>query len=217
MFITLFNSLLVMVLLLNLFALGASRIHTVIRIVALQGVLLGSMPLLVHEDTGLPAILITVATITIKGAVIPEMLSRAMREVRINREMEPMIGFLPSMMLGSLATGLSLAFAKQLPLIVSHANYAGSLVVPAALSTVLAGFILLTTRIKAITQVLGYLILENGIFIFGLLLLEAMPLLVEIGVLLDLLVGIFVVSIVINHINREFDSLDTRKLSSLKE
>ena len=64
---------------------------------------------------------------------------------------------------------------------------------------------------------LGYLVLENGIFVFGLLLVEAMPFLVEIGVLLDLFVGIFVLSIIIHHINREFASLDTRRLSLLKE
>ena len=84
---------------------------------------------------------------------------------------------------------------------------------PASLATVLTGFLLLTTRSKAITQVIGYLVLENGIFIFGLLLLEAMPFLVEIGVLLDLFVGIFVMGIIINHINREFASLDTRRLA----
>ena len=66
------------------------------------------------------------------------------------------------------------------------------------------GFLMLTTRRKAITQVLGYLVLENGIFMFGLLLLEAMPFLVEVGVLLDLFVGVFVMGIIIHHINREF-------------
>jgi hydrogenase-4 component E len=60
-------------------------------------------------------------------------------------------------------------------------------------------------------------VLENGIFLFGMLLVEAMPFLVEIGVLLDLFVGVFVVSIIIHHINREFASLDTRRLASLKE
>jgi hydrogenase-4 component E len=64
--------------------------------------------------------------------------------------------------------------------------------------------------------VLGYLVLENGIFVFGLLLVEAMPFLVEAGVLLDLFVGIFVLSIILHHINREFASLDTRRLSLLK-
>ena len=76
---------------------------------------------------------------------------------------------------------------------------------------------LITTRRKAISQVLGFLLLENGIFVFGLLLVEAMPFLVEVGVLLDLFVGIFVLSIIIHHIHREFASLDTRRLSLLKE
>ncbi len=80
---------------------------------------------------------------------------------------------------------------------------------PASLATVLTGFIVLTTRRKAITQVAGYLILENGIFIMGLTLVEAMPFLVEVGVLLDLVVGIFVMGIMIYQINREFSSLDT--------
>jgi hydrogenase-4 component E len=79
------------------------------------------------------------------------------------------------------------------------------------------GFLLLMTRRKAITQVLGYLMLENGIFIFGILLSEAMPMMVEAGVLLDLLVGVFVMGIVMNQINREFSTLNTERLSALKE
>ena len=81
----------------------------------------------------------------------------------------------------------------------------------------MSGFLILTTRRKAISQVIGYLVLENGIFIFGLLLAEAMPVMVEAGALLDLLVGTFVMGIVINQISREFSSLDTSLLTSLKE
>ena len=76
---------------------------------------------------------------------------------------------------------------------------------------------MLTTRHKAIMQVLGYLLLENGIFLFGLLLLEAMPLMVEVGVLLDLFTGVFVMGIIIHHISREFASMSTEHLSALKE
>ena len=60
-------------------------------------------------------------------------------------------------------------------------------------------------------------VLENGIFIFSMLLVEAMPLIVEMGAMLDLFVGIFVTCIIINHINRAFSSMDTRRLVSLKE
>jgi hydrogenase-4 component E len=66
-------------------------------------------------------------------------------------------------------------------------------------------------------QVLGYLVLENGIFLFGMLLLEAMPLLVEAGALLDLFTGVFVMGIIIHQINREFDSVSTEHLAELKE
>jgi hydrogenase-4 component E len=60
-------------------------------------------------------------------------------------------------------------------------------------------------------------VLENGIFIFGMMLVEAMPLVVELAVLLDLFVGVFVICIIVNHINQAFSSLDTRRLVSLKE
>ena len=80
---------------------------------------------------------------------------------------------------------------------------------PASLATVLTGFLMLTTRRKAITQVLGYLCSRTGSSSSGSLLLEAMPFLVEVGVLLDLFVGVFVMGIIIYHISREFASIDT--------
>jgi hydrogenase-4 component E len=208
------DALLVVVLVLNLFALGTSRIQAVIRIVAIQGVLLGSMPLFAHTPVEPATIGIAVLAVLLKGLVIPGMLSRALRDATIKKEVEPLIGVLPSMVLGALATGFAMVFAAQLPL---AGVQTARLVVPASLSTVLVGFILLITRYKAITQVIGYLVLENGIFIFGLLLVESMPLVVEMGVLLDLFVGIFVICIIVNHINRAFSSLDTRQLANLKE
>jgi hydrogenase-4 component E len=89
--------------------------------------------------------------------------------------------------------------------------------VPASLATVLTGFIVLTTRRKALTQIVGYLTLENGIFVFGLTLIEAMPFLVEVGILLDVLVAVFVMGIVVEHIVREFSSLGGDELTELRE
>ena len=88
---------------------------------------------------------------------------------------------------------------------------------PASLSTLFTGFSCWSPARKALTQVVGYLVLENGIYLFGLLLVEEMPLLVETGILLDLFVGIFVMGIVINHISVAFDSMDTRHLAELKD
>jgi hydrogenase-4 component E len=208
------NALLVLVLMMNLFALGTSRIVTVIRTVAAQGALLSLIPLLVHGRLSLAVGLAAIAALVLKGITIPSMMMRALRDADIKREVEPLVGLLPSIILGALGTVLALLFADQLPLAPEHA---GSLLVPAAIATVLTGFIFLTTRFKALSQVLGYLVLENGIFIFGMLLLDAMPLLVEMGVLLDLFVGIFVICIIVNKINKSFASMDTRRLVSLKE
>lgn len=205
---------LVLVLLLNFFVLGSSRIRSIIYTVAGQGVLLGLLPLLVHGDTGLREGLVSVGAVVLKAIVIPRMLMRAMADLPIRREIEPLVGFRTSLLLGAIATGASLGVAGRLP---TFGEAGSHLLVPASFATILTGFIVLTTRVKAITQVLGYLILENGIFMFGLLLLRAMPFLVEIGVLLDLFVAIFVMGIIINHISKEFSSISTERLSALKE
>mgnify|MGYP000927265173 CR=1 FL=1 len=210
----LLNAVLVLLLVMNLAALGTSRILAVTHIVAAQGVLLGLIPLLVHEHLSIAVALTVIAAVFIKAAVIPAIIIRALRDAQIKREVQPLIGLLPSLILGAIATAFALLFAGQLPLAKAHE---GTLIVPTAISTVFVGFIILVTRYKAISQVIGYLILENGIFIFGMLLIEAMPLVVELGVLLDLFVGIFVACIIINHINQAFSSMDTRKLVSLKE
>jgi hydrogenase-4 component E len=211
---SLINAILVVVLIMNLAALGTGRIRAVIHTVAAQGALLGAISMLVHEHLTIASFFVAAAAIAIKGVVIPAIMMRALRDAQIKREVEPLIGLLPSVLLGALATAFAILFADQMPLAKQHA---GTLFVPASIATVLVGFIILTTRFKALNQVVGYLVLENGIFIFGMLLIETMPRVVEMGVLLDLFVGIFVICIIVNHINRAFSSLDTRRLASLKE
>lgn len=210
----LLDPILVLVLLVNFVALGASPLRTVIHAVALQGILLGALIVVAHTTITGWVWLMAGAAVALKGIIIPRMLNHAMREVVVRREVEPIIGFVSSLLLGAVGTGLSVLFSDTLPIAKEHAQ---SLIVPAALSTVLTGFLILTTRAKAITQVVGYLILENGIFIFGLLLVEAMPFMVEIGVLLDLFVAIFVMGIIIYQISQQFSSVSTRQLSALKE
>lgn len=210
----LLNAILVIVLVMNLFLLGTSRIIAVIRTVAAQGALLGFIPLFMHQHLTPAVLLMAVVTVGLKGIVIPTIMMRALRDAQIKREVEPLIGLLPSIILGALATAAALLFAGQLPLTELHE---GAMLVPTSIATVLVGFILLITRFKALSQVVGYLVMENGIFIFGMLLIEAVPLIVEMGVLLDLFVGIFVICIIVNHINRAFSSMDTRQLASLKE
>ena len=211
--ITLADQFLVLVLLINFLSLGTSRLILSIRAVAAQGVILGILPGLIHPFSW-HLVWITVVILAVKGFVIPMLLGRAVRAAEIKREVEPYLGYVPTLLLGAVFTALSFGFAGKLPMTPEHQNY---MFVPASIATLMAGFLILTTRRKAISQVIGYLVLENGIFIFGLLLAEAMPIMVEAGALLDLLVGTFVMGIVINHISREFSSLDTSRLTSLKE
>jgi hydrogenase-4 component E len=211
----LIDPVLIVALTLNFVALGVSRIRGIIRAVALQGMLLGALPLLMpHAEIGVRLIVLVVGTIGLKGFVIPAFLMHAMREANIQQEVRPIVSYMSSLLLGALGTGLALVFSSTLPLAQAHE---GLLLVPASLATVWTGFLMLTARRKAITQVMGYLLLENGIFLFSLLLLEAMPFLVEIGVLLDLFTGVFVMGIIIHHISREFGSLSTEHLMELKE
>ena len=205
----------ILVVVIDLFLLASSRLGAAIRTVAIQGALLALLPLLlVHEDHALGhAVVLALGALAVKGIVIPRMMFSAIREASIRREMEPIVGFVPSMVLGGVGVALAFAFSTRLPLV----EAAHPFLVPTALSTVWAGLLLVVSRKKAVNQVLGFLVLENGVFVFGLLISDFMPIMVEAGVLLDLFAAVFVMGIVMFHINREFSSLDTEKLSALRD
>ena len=113
--IAMLNALLVVIFLLNLFVLGTSRIRALIQAAALQGVVLGAMPILVHGHLSLLTGLVAIATILVKGSLIPAILFKALRDAQIKREVEPIIGFLPSTLLGALGTAAAIAAGRQTP------------------------------------------------------------------------------------------------------
>lgn len=199
---------------LNLLALASSRLPSLIRAVAVQGVILGILPVLCHGSFSWVATGVALGTMAVKGFIIPSLLRRALRAASIERELNPLLGFIPSLLLGAGATIGAIALSAQLPL---RPGDAGSLLVPGAFATIFSGFLLLTARTKAISQVCGYLLLENGIYLFGMLLIGSIPVMVEAGILLDLTVAVFVIGIIVDRIQREFDTLDTRKLTVLRE
>jgi hydrogenase-4 component E len=198
---------------LNLVALGTSRLPSLIRIAALQGMLLGIMPLVMQHEARVMVLVVAGATVVMKGLVIPTLLRRAMRTANIDRDLDPLIGFLPSLLLGAAGMIGAVVLAQRLPLLPEHRE---SLLVAGAMASVFTGLLLLIGRAKAISQVCGYLVLENGIYLFGLLLLHSTPMLVEGGILLDLTVAVFVIGIIVDRIQRAFDTLDTRKLTVLR-
>jgi hydrogenase-4 component E len=205
--------LLLLVVLTDFWILGTTRLSATIRATAVQGALLSLVPLALFPGFALHTVGLALGTFAVKTVVLPFFLSRAIREAAVRREIEPIIGFAPSLLLGAVAVAFSFAIAPRLPL----PEFPSDLLVPVALSTVIIGLVVLTTRRKALTQVVGYLVLENGIYVFGLSQIERVPFLVELGVLLDVFVGVFIMGIVVFHINREFDSLDSARLTELKD
>jgi hydrogenase-4 component E len=206
----------ILVVVIDLFTLASSRLNAAIRAVALQGALLSVLPLLLaswEHEIG-HVLVLSIGAFAIKAILIPWLMFRAIREAAIRREVEPIIGFVPSMILGGVGVALAFAFSRGLPLPSPERH---AFLVPTALATVWTGLLLVVSRKKAVNQVLGFLMLENGVFVFGLLLAEFMPVMVEAGVLLDLFAAVFVMGIVMFHINREFSSLDTEKLTALKD
>jgi hydrogenase-4 component E len=150
----------------------------------------------------------------IKVWLIPRFLFRAIRDVAIRRDVEPLISYGASLLACVVLVALAFGLSAKLPVPTGIASH---LLLPASLSTLMIGLMLLISRTKAVTQVVGYLILENGIYLFAIALVVEMPLLVEMGILLDIFVGVFVMGIVIFRIHREFDHMDTHNLTALRD
>jgi len=210
--------LLLFIVIIDLYIVTTSRLAGCIRATALQGVALSLLPIAFIEH-GWPVgwvhvLFISVGTLALKGVVIPLLLSRTLRVAKVRREIEPFISLHLSVFLATLLVGIAFWLSSLLEL--PHPA-ASPLIVPAAFATLLVGFLVLVSRRKAITQVVGYLLIENGVFIFGQTLTHEVPFVVELGILLDVLVGVFVMGIAIHNISREFDHIDTELLATLKD
>jgi hydrogenase-4 component E len=210
--------LLLLVLVLSLTIVATSRLASCVRASALQGVALSLLPLALWggalDRHLVPVVLMSLGALAVKAVVIPILLSRAIREANVRREVEPFISLHFSVLVAAALVGFSFWLATVLVL---PRPAPSTLLVPVAFATLLVGFLVLVSRRQAVTQVVGYLMLENGVFIFGQTLVDEIPFAVELGILLDLLVGVFVMGIAIYHISREFDHIDTERLSALKD
>jgi len=194
--------------------LGNSRIGSCIRWLSFQGIVFGLVPLLAENGAlGPRAMLLAGGDIALKGVIFPWVLLRLRARTDHYREVEPFIGFVASVLFGIVALGLSLWLARELQPALPHAPF---LMLEAAIFLVSIGLFIIISRRKALMQVIGYVVLENGIFVFGVITVSATPLLVELGVLLDAFVAVFVMGIAVFHINREFGSIDIDQLTALK-
>jgi len=223
---------LVFVMLTTLAVTGAGRLDTCIRLVGFQGAALGLLPVLLAmsggeqgtldtaahtgwENAGWRVLLLALVGFVLKGLIFPGLLLHSLRAADVRHDVEPVIGFGTSLMAAVLILAGSFWLAANMKL--PH-EATSKLILPAALSTTLIGLLIIVIRRTAITQTVGYLVMENGIYIFGIAMASEQPFLVEMGVLLDVFVAVFVMGIIIFHISRDFDErADVDQLSELKD
>ena len=188
---------------LALTVLATNRIVGMIKIFALQSFLLSLVPLLLHaEALSGRDIMLSGGTMVLKAVLVPAILFWAIRHISMRSEIKPIIGLGTSILCGAvlIAVAFWISLSLRLP-----GKLVSSLVLPCSLTTILLNFMTMVTRTRAVTQVLGYLVIENGIFLFALSLFDSMPVLIEMGILLDIFVAVFIMAIVLNHINEEFE------------
>ena len=201
--------------LLNLALVVTSRLSRAVTITACEGVLLAALPPLVEENHWLlTAWIFALVIAVLKGVLIPRLLWTAIEKAGVDWEDEPFMGYSKALVVAAVAFMGCRVLSLRLPWPVPALS---EFMVPVAFFVIFTGLFLIVIRQKAISQVIGYLQLETGIFIFGLAHPYQHSFMVEAAVLMDVLVAVMVMAIAIYQINRAFDHIDTNKLSTLRD
>lgn len=207
------DCIMIILLLTNLSLLASSRLGACIRIMTFQGIIIAFLPILAlreaHSAFSYYPYLLALVILTVKGVLFPLLLKYTLRSVNVRREIEPFVGYGASIIIGVTALILSFWVCSKIPV---HAKMLSASALPIAIFTIFCGLFLIVSRVKAITQVIGYIVFENGIYVFGSALLIEQSFLVEVGIILDVFVVIFIMGIMTFHINRAFDHIDTDRL-----
>ena len=209
-------NLLAAVLLLLAFAmLSQRRIISLINLYAAQGFVLFLSTMLVAWLTGQNHLYGSAAlTLALKVIALPWILHRLIRRLNVKWDVETLINIPTTMLVGIVLVILAFNIALPLSLLAGTLTKA---TLGIALACVLLSFLMMITRSKAVPQVIGFLSMENGLFFAATGAVYGMPMVIEFGVALDVLVGALILGIFIFEIRERFDSVDTRHLERLKE
>jgi hydrogenase-4 component E len=204
------------VLLLLSFALLAQRrVLSLIHLFTFQGLTLVVSTTMMAYFTGQPHLYYSAAlTFALKVLVIPWLLHRLIKRLNVRWDVESLLNIPTTMLLGIVL--VIFAFNLAAPISSLSASVArGTLGI--ALACVLLSFLMMITRTKAIAQVIGFLAMENALFFAATSATYGMPMVVELGIALDVLIGMVILGVFMFQIREQFDSLDIRKLERLKE
>jgi hydrogenase-4 component E len=209
------NLLAALLLLISFAMLAQRRISGLITLFAWQGAALATSTALVAWSTGQHHLYYSAAiTLALKVIAMPWYFYRLVKRLNVNRVVEPMINIPTTMLIGIVLVIFS--FNLALPISEMSGTVMRS-TLGIAMATVLLAFLMMITRTKAIPQVIGFLAMENGLFFAATSATYGMPLVVELGVALDVMVAVFVLGIFIFQIRETFDSLDLKHMEKLKE
>jgi hydrogenase-4 component E len=203
------------ILLLSFAMISQRRIVSLINLFTLQGLVLVIASVLLGYATHQNELYVSAAlTLVLKVVLIPWLLHTVIRRLNVRWDVETLIN-IPTTMLVGIALVI-FSFSLALPVSqLSNSIAGGSLGI--ALACVLLSFLMMITRSKAVPQVIGFLSIENGLIFAATTVTNGMPMIVEIGVALDVLVGVLILGVFLFQIREQFDSLDIRHLESLKE
>ena len=208
------DTILALVLLSVLFSFGTSRLPALIKIIAFQGVAVSIVPLFISHGLSTGGIVFTLITLLIRGIVIPLCIYLAIKKVAIHREVEPIVGYHASLLVGLILIVAATFVSPKFNLPQSSNN---ALLLPTAITLLAAGMFLLMARRNAIAMVLGYIVMENGIYLVGTSFSVRAHHIVEFGILLDVLAGVMIMAVILQNIKQAFDDVDTALLRTLKE
>ena len=199
----------------NLYILSSSRLTYQIKGVATQGFLLSLLPLFTLEAHGvIHIIVIATLGIAIKGLFIPLYLFRTIKDVRITREANPVVGYSFSIFYGIVTSGLAFYIINRIDFLPDDFS---TFHISAAIAMAFTGLYLIIARRNVVSQIIGYLVLENSGFTLGLAVAASEPFFVEMGVLLDMFVGIFIMTMAVNHIYLEHKTMNVESLERLTQ
>lgn len=211
----LLNTCAALLLLLSFAMLSQRRIVTLVDLLALQGALLCIATLLLAWRTGKSHLYVSAAlTFGLKVIFLPWLLHRLVRRLKVYWDTEPLFNIAGTMLVGLVIVVFAFGLAQP---IAALANTATRSAIGIAVAVILLAFITMITRRKAMSQVVGFLSMENGLFFGAMSATYGMPMIVELGVALDVLVAMLVLGVFFFQIREQFDSLDLHHLESLKE
>jgi hydrogenase-4 component E len=209
------NMLAALLLLLSFAMLSQRRIVTLVNLLALQGALLGIATLLLAWRTGANHLYLSAAlTLGLKVIFLPWLLHRLIRRLGVYWDTESLLNLVGTMLLGVLIVIFSFGLAQPISALASTATRNS---IGIAVAVILIAFLTMITRRKAMSQVVGFLSMENGLFFGAMSATYGMPMVVELGVALDVLVAMLVLGVFFFQIREQFDSLDLKHFESLKE